>query len=68
LVSISTAALQAQDASELFGVTQSSQSALPALPISPPATDVLPGVSSADLANATPQQQAAINNGALFLH
>jgi hypothetical protein len=68
LVSISMAAIQAQAASELFGISQASQSTLPVLPVaSQSATDVLPGVSSSDLANATPQQQAAMNNQALLL-
>jgi len=58
LVSISMAALQAQDASELFGICQPSQSTLPVLPVASP---------SADLANATPQEQAAMNDQALLL-
>jgi hypothetical protein len=38
------------------------------LPLATPqATNGLPGVSAADLANATPQEQAAINDQALLL-
>jgi hypothetical protein len=58
LVSISMAALQAQDASELFGISPSSQSTLPVLPIAS---------QSADLANTAPQEQAATNDQALLL-
>lgn len=68
LVSLSMAALQAQNVSELFGISQDSQNPLLMLPIaSQSATDLLPGVSAADLANATPQQQASINNQARLL-
>jgi len=68
LVSLSMAALQTQETNDLFGISQTSQNTLPEVPIaSPSATDVLPGVSAADLTNGTPQQEAAIYNQALLL-
>ena len=67
IVSLSLAALQTQEVNVLFGAPQGSQDAAPLLPFaSPQATGVLPGVSAADLANATPQEQAAINDQALL--
>jgi hypothetical protein len=68
VVSLSMAAIEG-----LFGISQPSQTTLPALPVLPiaspsqSATDVLPGVASADLTNATAQEQSAINNQALAL-
>jgi hypothetical protein len=53
IVSLSLAAIQAQQADGLFGATTGS--------------NILPGVSSADLSNATPQENAAIDNQALLL-
>jgi hypothetical protein len=72
VVSLSMAALQTQVVDGLFGTSQPSQTKLPALPVassatSPSATDVLPGVASADLTDATAQEQSAINNQALAL-
>jgi len=74
VVSLSMAALQTQEVEGIFGTSQPSQTTLPALPVLPiaasassPATDVLPGVASADLTNATAEQQSAINNQALAL-
>jgi hypothetical protein len=67
LVTLSMAALQAQEVNGLFGISQS-RNTLPALPIAfAPPTDLLPGVAPADLLNATPQEQAAVNNQALLL-
>jgi hypothetical protein len=73
VVSLSMAAIQTQEVEGLFGISQPSQTTLPALPVLPiaspsqSATDVLPGVASADLTNATAQEQSAINNQALAL-
>jgi hypothetical protein len=71
VVSLSVAALQAQEVDGIFGISQATQNTLPALPIlsapATPATEVLPGVSGADIANATPQEQASINDQALLL-
>ena len=77
VVSLSMAALQTQEVEGMFGISQPSQTALPALPVLPiqsaassassSAADVLPGVASADLTNATSQEQSAINNQALAL-
>jgi len=71
VVSLSVAALQAQEVDGIFGISQASENTLPVLPIvSAPATqatDVLPGVSATDMTNATPQEQASINDQALLL-
>jgi hypothetical protein len=72
VVSLSLAALQTQVVDGLFGTSQPAGTALPALPIasasaSSSATDPLPGVASADLTDATAQEQSAINNQALAL-
>ena len=69
VVSLSDAAVQTQEVDGLFGVAPSApQTSAPELPVlSPQTTNPLPGVSSADLANATPQQQAGINRQALSL-
>jgi hypothetical protein len=60
LVSLSLAAIQAQEVDGLFGVSPAN-----------PGTAGLPaaasGVPSADLSNATPQEQADINDQALSL-
>jgi hypothetical protein len=71
------AAIGTQDAARLFGTSKSSQTTLPAMPVLPyssPAasnsvspTDILPGVAAADLAGATSQEKAAINNQAMLL-
>jgi hypothetical protein len=58
IVSLSVAAIQAQQVEGLFGVSASSGTT---------ATSILPGVSSADLTNATAQQKAALNDQALLL-
>jgi hypothetical protein len=69
VVSLSEAALQAQQLEGLFGIAQAGQSAvtLPAISVAPSSSAILPGVSSADLSNATPQQSSAINDQALLL-
>ena len=71
VVSLSVAALQKQEVDGIFGISQASENTLPVLPIvSAPATqatDVLPGVSATDMTNATPQEQASINDQALLL-
>jgi hypothetical protein len=71
VVNISVAALQTQEVDGIFGISQPSQTTLPVLPVaSEPATQstaVLPGVAASDLASATPQQQASINDQALLL-
>jgi len=68
LVSLSDAALQLQVVDALFGVQPSAPSPSLELPVlSSQSGNVLPGVSSADLANATPQEQAAISDQALAL-
>jgi hypothetical protein len=68
VVNLSVAALQTQEVDGIFGISLASQSTLPILsaPASLP-TDVLPGVSAADMTNATPQEQASINDQALLL-
>jgi hypothetical protein len=68
VVSLSVAALQTQEIDGIFGISPASQNALPIVSApATPATAVLPGVSAADLTNATPQQQASINDQALLL-
>jgi hypothetical protein len=68
LLSLSEAALQVQQVDGLLGIQQSTPSTALTLPvISTQSGNVLPGVSSADLSNASPQQQAAINDQALLL-
>ncbi|MBV8730417.1 MAG: hypothetical protein JO336_11485 [Acidobacteriia bacterium] len=68
VVSLSNAAVQTQEVDGLFGVASSAtETSAPELPVLSPQTYALPGVSSADLANATPQQQAEINIQALYL-
>jgi hypothetical protein len=69
IVSLSLAAIQAQQAEGLFGVPPTSESAGP-LPVALSGSEVgsiLPGVSSADLIDATPQENASINNQSLLL-
>lgn len=64
VVELSDAALAAQQASDLFGTAQ--QTELPVLSAAATAANqILPGVSSADLTNATAQQQYTINSEAL---
>jgi hypothetical protein len=73
IVSLSVAAIQAQIADGLLGVSPTNPT--PAeLPVTAgdttgntSNTSVLPGVASADLTNATPQQNAEINDQALSL-
>ncbi len=77
VVNLSMAAIGMQEAEGLFGTSTPSQTTLPAMPVVPfaaPAatsstspTEILPGVASADLTNATSQENAAINNQAMFL-
>jgi hypothetical protein len=68
-VSLSLAAIQAQEADGLFGVSPTGQSAtgLPVVSDDASDTTILPGVSPADLSQATPQENAAINDQALLL-
>lgn len=69
VVSLSEAAVQAQQVGVLFGTPQADQSGvtLPVTSAAPSDGVILPGVSSADLSNATPQQEGAINGEALLL-
>jgi hypothetical protein len=68
VVTLSDAALQAQEVDGIFGLDQSTQNTAVSLPILSGSTpDVLPGVAASDLTNATPQQQTAINTQALGL-
>ncbi|MFN7995236.1 MAG: hypothetical protein U0Q18_16625 [Bryobacteraceae bacterium] len=68
LVTISAAALEAQIAESLFGSPQAGSTAAISLPVSSTGQGtVLPGVSSADLTNASAQEQTAINVEALVL-
>ena len=59
IVSLSVAALQAQETDGLFGVSQAN-SAIPGL------SGVSTGLPAADLTNATPQEQAQISDQALL--
>jgi hypothetical protein len=68
LVSLSLAAIQTQEVDDLFGMPTVGQSTEVGSPIGLlQATEVLPGVAAADLANASPPEQAAINSQALLL-
>jgi hypothetical protein len=69
VVSLSEAAVEAQQADVLFGIPHAEQSGatLPAASAAPADGVTLPGVSSADLSNATPQEKGAINGEALLL-
>jgi hypothetical protein len=68
LVSLSASALQTQEVDGLLGLSQGTQSALPGSPVtSQQSSGLLPGVSAADLAAATPQEQATINDQAALL-
>ena len=69
VVSLSEAAVQAQQVDVLFGVPGGNQSGvtLPVTSAAPSDGVILPGVSSADLSNATPQQEGAINGDAALL-
>ncbi len=68
IVTLSDAALQTQDVDGLFGLDQNTTSSAVTLPIlSGTTSDALPGVATADLTNATPQQQTAVNTQALGL-
>lgn len=63
---LSESSFQTQEVEVLFGIPQTAQSALPFVGIPTASTASTPaGVSSADLTNATPQQQAAIDNQTL---
>ena len=65
-MSLSDAAVNLQIAQGLFGAPSSPESI--GLPVySSQSSNVLPGVSSADLAKATPQQQAALSDEVLQL-
>jgi hypothetical protein len=73
VVALSNAALEAQQVDGLFGISQQTASTLqlPVLDANPTASStgsqILPGVSSADLNSATAAQQYTINNQALAL-
>jgi hypothetical protein len=68
IVSMSLATIQTQEVDVLFGASQGNQNTTPLLPAAlSQATNVLQSVSAADLANATPQELAAINNQGLLL-
>ncbi len=69
VVSLSQTAVQAQQVDVLFGIPQAGQSGvtLPATAAAPSDGVILPGVSSADLSNATPQEKGAINGAAALL-
>ena len=68
IVSMSLATIQTQEVNVLFGASPGNQNTAPLLPTAlSQATNVLQSVSAADLANATPQEHAAINNQALLL-
>jgi hypothetical protein len=68
-VTLSAAALQAQEVDGIFGISPTNQGTiqLPTLESEATGANPLPGVSSDDLKNATPQQQYAINSQALAL-
>ena len=73
LVDLSSAALQLQQVDGIFGITPTSQVTTSPVSFLPSSGDAatqtassLPsGVSAADLANATPQQQASIANNTI---
>jgi hypothetical protein len=68
VVSLSDAALEAQEVSGIFGLPLPDQNTAVTLPaLSTSTTETLPGVADADLSNATPQQQATINTDAVGL-
>jgi hypothetical protein len=68
LVSLSANALETQEVDGLLGLSQAAQGSLPGLPLaSPQAGSLLPGVSAADLSNATAQEQATITDEASIL-
>jgi hypothetical protein len=63
VATLGLASLQSQEIDVLFGIPQNTQNAPPAIPFAPTATSA--GVASADLADATPEQQATIQEQAL---
>jgi hypothetical protein len=68
VVSLSDATLEAQEVSGIFGLPLPDQNTAVTLPaLSQSTTEILPGVSNADLSSATPQQQATINTEAVGL-
>ena len=68
LVSLSEAALQAQQVDELLGIQPENQGNSLSLPVlSSQSGEVLPGVSSSTISGASPQEQAVINDQALAL-
>jgi hypothetical protein len=69
LVKLSVAVLRTQEVDGMFGISKASENTLPILSAqaSSPGTEVLPGVSAADMTKATPQEQASINDQALLL-
>jgi hypothetical protein len=68
IVSLSVAAIQAQEADGLFGVSPAnSTSGIPGLPgVANSAAGVTAGIPAADLTNATPQEQAQISDQSLL--
>ncbi|MGD1070513.1 MAG: hypothetical protein ABSB15_10270 [Bryobacteraceae bacterium] len=69
IVSLSVAAVQAQEVSGLFGIAQTAQVPveLPVTSVGTAGGSILPGVSPADLSGATPQEQNEINGQYLLL-
>jgi hypothetical protein len=69
VVSLSQAAIEAQQANGLFGTTTTPPNlyGLPVTSSPTTGTNLLPGVSTADLTNATPQENSALNAQALQL-
>ena|ERR1700722_16962012 len=68
IVSLSLAAIQAQEVGGLFGVSPAtSNSGIPGLPAATGVTSgVTAGIPPADLTNATPQEQAQISDQSLL--
>ena len=66
-MTLSAAALQAQEVDGIFGISPATQSAIEPLALESAGSNLLPGVSSADLSNATPLQQYALNSQAVAL-
>jgi len=69
VVTLSEAALQAQEVGGILGLPQQqNENTSTILPVfSTSTTEVLPGVAKADLTNATPQQQVEVNTQAVKL-
>ena len=67
VASLSEAAVQAQQVASLFGISQASSQTGVTLPAAASGGATLPGVSTADLTNATSHEKDAINSQALLL-